>query len=87
MLRKARRWGPPLLLITPSLILIGVFVYGLIAVNAYTSATDMHTAAQSTGRAPTHFVWFANYAELLGSDSFQHSLKNLLLYTIVFLGG
>ena len=87
MLRKARRWGPPLLLITPSLILISVFVYGLIAVNAFTSATDMHTAAQSTGREPTHFVWFANYAELLGSDSFQHSLKNLLLYTIVFLAG
>ena len=87
MLRKARRWGPPLLLITPSLILIAVFVYGLIAVNAWTSATDMHTAAQSTGVTPTRFVWFENYAQLLGSDSFQHSLKNLLLYTVVFLGG
>jgi len=87
VLRKARRWGPPLLLITPSLILIAVFVYGLIAVNAWTSATDMHTAAQSTGVTPTRFVWFENYAQLLGSDSFQHSLKNLLLYTVVFLAG
>ena len=87
MFRKVRRWGPPLLLISPSLILIGVFVYGLIAVNVWTSASDSHTAAQSTGRAPTEFVGLANYAELLGSDSFQHSLKNLVLYTVVFLAG
>jgi len=87
VLRKARQWGPPLLLITPSLILIAVFVYGLIAVNAWTSATDMHTAAQSTGVTPSRFVWFENYGQLLGSDSFQHSLKNLLLYTVVFLAG
>ncbi|MCV2394847.1 sugar ABC transporter permease [Actinotalea sp. M2MS4P-6] len=87
MRRTIRGWGPPLLLISPSLILIGVFVYGLIAINAYTSMTDMHTAAQTTGRAPVAFVGLANYWDLLGSDSFQHSLKNLALYTVVFLAG
>lgn len=87
MPRIIRRWGPPVLLISPSLILLAVFVYGLLAINAHTSATDVHTAAQATGQQPSSFVGLANYAELLGDDAFQHSLRNLLLYTAVFLGG
>jgi len=87
VLRQIRRWGPPLLLIAPSLIIVGVFVYGLIAININTSMSDIHKAAQATGQAPSHFVWFENYATLLGSDAFQHSLKNLLLFTAAFLVG
>ena len=87
MRRIIRRWGPPVLLISPSLILLAVFVYGLLAVNAHTSATDIHTSAQATGQLPNSFVGLANYAELLGDDAFQHSLRNLLLYTAVFLVG
>lgn len=87
MRRIVRRWGPPVLLISPSLVLLAVFVYGLLAVNAHTSATDIHTSAQATGQLPNSFVGLANYAELLGDDAFQHSLRNLLLYTAVFLGG
>ena len=86
-MKTVKRWGPPLLLLAPSLILIGVFVYGLIVVNLQTSLTDMHTAPQSTGKAPTAFVAAQNYLDLLGSEDFQHSLKNLLLYTAVFLLG
>ena len=78
-------WGPPLLLISPSLILMGVFVYGLIWVNVATSLTDEHTSAQSTGQAPVTFVGVQNYNDLLRSPAFQHSLRNLLLYTAVFL--
>ena len=78
-------WGPPLLLISPSLILMGVFVYGLIGVNVATSLTDEHTSAQSTGQAPVTFVGVQNYNDLLRSPAFQHSLRNLLLYTAVFL--
>lgn len=87
MPRQLRRWGPPLLLISPSAILMAVFVYGLLAANARTSMTDIHTAAQATGREPSSWVWLDNYIALLGSDAFQHSLKNLLLYTVVFLTG
>ena len=87
MLNKLRRVGPPLLMLAPSLILLGVFVYGLIAANFSTSFTDNHTAAQATGQAPTTFVWFTNYLDLLASEDFQHSLMNLLLYTVVFLAG
>jgi glucose/mannose transport system permease protein len=49
--------------------------------------TDNHTAAQATGQQPALFVWFANYVDLLASEDFQHSLLNLVLYTVVFLAG
>ena len=87
MLRTYRTWGPPVLLLTPSLILIGVFVYGLIGANFLTSTTDNHTAPQATGQAPVSGVGFENYLALLRTEAFQHSLKNLLLYTVVFLVG
>ncbi|MFD6142376.1 carbohydrate ABC transporter permease [Promicromonospora sp. NPDC060271] len=87
MINKLRRLGPPLLLLAPSLILVGVFVYGLIAANFTTSLTDNHTAAQATGQKPTALVWFTNYLDLLASEDFQHSLMNLVLYTVVFLAG
>ncbi|GAB2476219.1 sugar ABC transporter permease [Promicromonospora xylanilytica] len=87
MLKNLRRVGPPLLLLAPSLILVGVFVYGLIAANFSTSFTDNHTAAQATGQEPSALVWFTNYFDLLASDDFQHSLMNLVLYTVVFLAG
>ncbi|KAE8764661.1 carbohydrate ABC transporter permease [Georgenia thermotolerans] len=86
-MKTVKRWGPPLLLLAPSLLLVGVFVYGLIVVNLQTSLTDSHTAQQATGQAPTALVGAKNYLDLLGSPDFQHSLKNLLLYTAVFLVG
>lgn len=87
MLKKLRRFGPPLLLLAPSLILVGIFVYGLIVANFTTSLTDNHTAAQATGQEPSAMVWFTNYLDLLASEDFQHSLMNLVLYTVVFLAG
>lgn len=87
MLKTLKRAGPGLLLLAPSLILVGVFVYGLIVANFETSVTDNHTAAQATGREPSVVVWFRNYTDLLASEAFQHSLANLVLYTAVFLVG
>lgn len=87
MNNRFRRYGPPLLLLAPSLILMAVFVYGLIGANFSTSVTDNHSAATATGVEPTSVVWFENYTRLLGSEDFQHSLINLVLYTVVFLLG
>jgi glucose/mannose transport system permease protein len=87
MLKTLKRAGPGLLLLAPSLILVGVFVYGLIVANFQTSITDNHSAAQATGREPSVVVWFRNYTDLLASEAFQHSLANLVLYTVVFLVG
>ncbi len=82
-----RRFGPPLLLISPSLILVAVFVYVLIGRNLWTSLTDNHTAGQANGRRPVSFVGLQNYMDLLGTPQFRHSLVNLVLFTAVFLAG
>jgi len=82
-----RKVWPPLLMLAPSLVVLAVFVYGLIAANFTTSITDNHTAAQATGQQPTSFVGLDNYVGLLATDDFQHSLMNLLLFTGVFLAG
>ncbi|GAA1945906.1 carbohydrate ABC transporter permease [Microbacterium aquimaris] len=87
MLKRLKTAGPPLLLLAPSLLLLAVFVYGLLAANFQTSITDNHTAAQATGQQPTAVVWFENYFALLASDDFQHSLMNLVIFTVVFLVG
>jgi glucose/mannose transport system permease protein len=78
---------PPILLISPSLILVGVFVYWLIISSLRTSMTDNHTFAQVFGAKESKFVGLENYANLLASPDFRHSLRNLLLYTVVFLAG
>ncbi len=45
--RRIRRWGPGLLLISPSIFLIAVFVYGLIGWNIKVSTSDWRAAVES----------------------------------------
>jgi len=83
--RRLGRWGPGLLLLSPSLILLAIFVYGLIGWTVNLSTTDRHTALPSS----TH-VGLANYTNLFTNDindRFVHSLKNLLIFTVVFMVG
>ena len=82
-----KKYAAPLLLISPSLILVGIFVYVLMAQNVWTSLTDNHTAAQANGVQPSKFVGLDNYIALLSSPDFRHSLMNLVIFTVVFLGG
>ncbi|WP_437584114.1 carbohydrate ABC transporter permease [Paramicrobacterium sp. CJ85] len=82
MRKGIRNWGPPLLLLTPSLILVAVFVYGLIAANIQVSLTDRHSLASEGA-----FVGIQNYIDLLTESRFLHSLLNLLVFTIVFIAG
>jgi glucose/mannose transport system permease protein len=84
-LRRLRHWGPGLLLLSPSLILLAVFVYGLIAWTTKVSVSDEHNARGSKG-----YVGLENYKNLFTNDiqdRFTHSLKNLLIFTAVFLVG
>jgi glucose/mannose transport system permease protein len=84
-MRRLRHWGPGLLLISPSLVLLAVFVYGLIAWTMKVSASDEHNARGSKG-----FVGLDNYVQLFTNDindRFTHSLKNLLIFTVVFMAG
>ena len=84
---KGRQYIAPLLLISPSLVVLAVFVYGLIFVNVQTSMTDANDAAIATGQEESSFVGLSNYVALLTDADFQHSLVNMFLYTFVFLGG
>ena len=82
---RLRHWGPGLLLLSPSLIVLAVFVYGLIAWTTRLSVSDQHTALKTNG-----FVGLKNYTDLFTNDindRFVHSLKNLLIFTVVFMVG
>lgn len=84
---RLRNWLPGVLLISPSVILVGIFVYGLIGVNVHTSLTDKYDNARSTGAAAWKVVGLDNFSNLFGNEDFQHSLINLVLFTAVFLIG
>jgi glucose/mannose transport system permease protein len=82
---KVRTWGPGLLLLSPSILLIGVFVYGMIGWTTRISLTNQHSALP-----PTAYVGLQNYVDLFTNDiqdRFVHSLKNLLVFTVVFVIG
>ncbi|MDV3220689.1 sugar ABC transporter permease [Intrasporangium sp.] len=82
--KKARDWLPGLLLLSPSIILIGIFVYWLIFRNVATSLE--RTVTRATKRV-TNPGGVENYTNLLGSDGYQHALFNLLVLTVVFVAG
>jgi glucose/mannose transport system permease protein len=80
--RKIKTWGPGLLLVAPSIVIIGIFVYVLIGATINESLTDRHSAAPAE-----NYVGLENYANLLDDDRFVHSLRNLAIMTVVFVTG
>jgi glucose/mannose transport system permease protein len=84
-LSKLRRWGPGLLLLSPSLVVLAIFVYGLIIWTTKLSLSDKHSAIDEGT-----FVGLKNFTDLFTNDindRFVHSLKNLLIFTVVFMVG
>ncbi|MEU4396088.1 sugar ABC transporter permease [Kribbella sp. NPDC023855] len=80
---RIRTWGPGALVLLPTVLLLGYFVYGLIAWTFNTSLTDKHSARP----VPTNHVGFENYVNLFGEDRFLNSLKNLGVLTVAFIVG
>jgi glucose/mannose transport system permease protein len=80
--RGIRNWGPGLLLLSPTLVLIGIFVYGLIGKTVQISLSDRHSIAPATG-----YVGLENFTNLFKEDRFQHAMLNLATFTVVFMGG
>ncbi|MEV4265069.1 sugar ABC transporter permease [Kribbella sp. NPDC049584] len=80
---RIRTWGPGALVLLPTVLLLGYFVYGLIAWSFNTSLTDRHTAR----KGPAQHVGFENYGNLFSEDRFLNSLKNLGVLTVVFIVG
>ena len=83
--QRLRRWGPGFLLLSPSLVVLAIFVYGLIGWTINLSLQDKHSALPSEG-----YVGLDNYTNLFTNDindRFTHSLQNLAIFTVVFIGG
>lgn len=82
MRKGIKNWGPPLLLISPTIVILGIFVYGLIGANISVSMSDRHSLNPAE-----NFVGLENYFSLFAEERFQHSLYNLAIFTIFFLVG
>ncbi|MEU8222235.1 sugar ABC transporter permease [Kribbella sp. NPDC048915] len=80
---RIRTWGPGALVLLPTVLLLGYFVYGLIAWSFNTSLTDRHTAR----KGPAEYVGFENYVNLFGEERFINSMKNLGVLTVAFIVG
>jgi glucose/mannose transport system permease protein len=83
-MRNVRRWGPGLLLVSPSIVLIAVFVYGLIGWNVKVSLSDWRQAQQTNGFST------AAYSELFPpgiDDAWRLDLRHILIFTFVFMAG
>ncbi len=81
-MRRIRRWGPGLLLVSPSIVLIAVFVYGLIGWNVKVSLSDWRTAV------PAHkWAGLAAYRDLQSDPAWSEDLHHILLFTVTFIAG
>jgi glucose/mannose transport system permease protein len=81
-MKGIRNWGPGLLLVSPTLVLIAIFVYGLIGKTAQISLSNRYSIAPAT-----EYVGFENFTNLFKEDRFQHAMLNLATFTVVFMGG
>jgi glucose/mannose transport system permease protein len=81
-LGRGRRWLPGLLLVSPSMVAIGVFVYGLIAWNTRVAVSGSHDEV-----TPYGFDEGRNFADLWSDPSWPPAVRHALLFTVVFVGG
>ena len=77
-----RRWGPGLLLVSPSILLVAVFVYGLIGWNVKVSLSDWRTAVPSS-----KWAGLASYRDLNADPAWTEALHHILLFTVTFILG
>jgi glucose/mannose transport system permease protein len=70
-------------MLAPSVILIGIFVYGFIAWSLRVSMSDWQ------GLIPSYnFVGLENFTELIFNDRrFDIGVRNTLVFSVIFLGG
>ncbi len=72
----------PFLLIAPSIVLIGVFVYAFIGYTAFVSTTTWY------GIVPDYTsAGLSQYTDLFGLPRFQADIQNTIQFTVLFLAG
>ncbi|CAH0118385.1 MULTISPECIES: carbohydrate ABC transporter permease [unclassified Paenibacillus] len=80
MSRMKREKIVPVLMITPSLIAIAIFVYGFIGWTGYVSLTNWNTLVKNMD-----FAGLNNYAFLFQDFRFQSDLRNTFVFTVLFI--
>src|SRR6266540_2549494 len=83
--KRRKRWLnrdrlTAILLLSPSVIAIAVFVYGFIAWSGYVSVSNWNTLTPDYT-----FVGFKNYQTIFNSGRFQTNIRNLIVFTTFFL--
>lgn len=71
-----------ILLLTPSVLAIAVFVYGFIGFTGYSSLTKWNNLLPDFT-----FVGLRNYGSIFANLRFQYDLRNTVLFTVLFLIG
>lgn len=96
-MRGIRRWGPGLLLLLPSILLIAVFVYGLIGWNVKVSMSDWRQAQPTSGFDTSAYSelfppgsralpWNPSGTE--GQDpAWTEAVRHVLIFTAAFIVG
>jgi glucose/mannose transport system permease protein len=70
------------LIVLPSVLAVGIFVYGFIGWTAYVSFSNWNSFLPDLS-----FVGLRNFTELFQTTRFQIDLKNTLVFTVAFLAG
>src|SRR5260221_589016 len=87
MIGRKRRWHvknfDSLLVLLPSMVAIGIFVYAFIGITFYVSLSNWRTVKPDlTLREPL----FLTYGDLFSLTRFQSDLRNTVVFTILFIG-
>ena len=76
---KGDKWTP-ILFITPSIVAVGIFIYGFIGWTGFISFTKWNDVLPDYTR-----VGFENYRKLFANMRFQIDLHNTLVFTVIFV--
>jgi len=76
---KGDKWTP-ILFVTPSIVAVGIFVYGFIGWTGFISFTKWNDVLPDYTR-----VGFENYRKLFANMRFQIDLNNTFVFTVIFV--
>jgi len=76
---KGDKWTP-ILFVTPSIVAVGIFIYGFIGWTGFISFTKWNDVLPDYT-----LVGFKNYQKLFANMRFQIDLNNTLVFTVIFV--
>jgi len=79
--RRSFERALPVLLLLPSILAMGVFVYGFVAWTGWVSVSNWTTFVRDMS-----FGGFDAYTRLLGDFRFLSGLRNVIVFTVLFVG-